>query len=356
MLKPKKSNGSTKRLHDCFLILYLDSLAYHLTLSYPRLFSKRYPTYFWIVVVPLTVLEELWRNVFVEKSWTRVGIILAIGTYLFVKLRPLVTISFIHAKAWAENRLEANSSAKTVIANGIKEGRILVEPDFFDLYLPPALQTQQAKDNFISVDKGLVFFPGALVEYQAYSGVSRRLSDEGMVVVLFDVERFHRLPIKLLGCDMSFVQRAIALLKSKYHIKVEEWSVGGHSLGGFTSQELVAEKPNFFRNAVLWANYRPLVLDDTFVNILVIQSTLDGVCESCRRDPERQQFLDSFARIRGRKKLHDIIGGNHSGFGDYAKQTFPSADKERTISLEEMHKEIVQVTSDFVFDRHSCNS
>jgi alpha/beta superfamily hydrolase len=339
-----------RRFGDRFLFLYIDTLAYHLSVSYPRLFSARYSAYLGIATVPATALGMLWWFLFIQKSLIRMVFILVVTVYLSVRLRSLIVLSYVHAKAWAANRLEANSLTKLLVEDGLGEGRIFTEPDFFDLFLPLSLTNSLSRNTQRTKTKtGILFFPGALVEYQAYASIAKRLSDKGIVVVLFNTERYHRLPIPFMGCNMRTVRKAVALLEQKYNLQVQEWSVGGHSLGGFTAQQLVAQEPHFFSNAILWANYQPLALGDTSVNVLVVQATRDGLGETFRQDPERQRFLDSLAAVRGRTHLHDIEGGNHGGFGDYAHQTFPHPDHERTISLEDMHEEIVQVTSDFIF-------
>lgn len=342
--------GDAERGGVNFPFLYRDAVAFHLSMQYPKLFSRRYPTYFCVFAVPLILLAQLWWYAVIQPSRTSAVPVVAVTVFLIWKIGPLLCISYVHANDWAENRLEANSSAQEIVMDGLKNGRIFVEPSFFDLFLPPKAISSKSSNSVLNAKAGLILFPGALVEHRAYASVAKRLSDEGIVVILFNTETFHRLPMSLLGCDLYNVRKAIVVAETKYHLTVQEWSLGGHSLGGFTAQQLVVQEPTFFRNVILWANYRPLILGNTSVNTLVIQATRDGVCESCRKDPERQQFLDSFARIRGRKKLHDIEGGNHGGFGDYAKQTFPNSDKDRTISLEAMHKEIVQVTRAFIFD------
>ena len=168
-------------------------------------------------------------------------------------------------------------------------------------------------------------------------------------MVLFNTEYYHRMPLEIFGCNMTQIQKAIFLVKNKYNVSVDSWSCGGHSLGGFTAQQLVKNHPTFFNNVVLWGIYRELMMGEHVeTNVLVVQATNDDVCKLFRQDPERQKFLDSIRRVKGHTSVHDINGGNHGGFGDYDKQIFPCPDGERTISLDEMHTELVQVTTDFI--------
>jgi predicted esterase len=245
--------------------------------------------------------------------------------------------------------LDANIRNYKIIQDGQSKGRIFVEDDFFDLFLPPTRGNNNNSRGNVHHKHGLVLFPGALVDYRAYAGVAQRLSDKGIVVVLFNTEHYHRMPIEIFGCNMKRIEKAVSLLETRYKISVQSWSCGGHSLGGFTAQLLVKNHPTFFKNAILWGIYRELMMGDHVqANVLVVQATNDGVCKLFRQDPERQKFLDSIARVQGRTSVHDIQGGNHGGFGDYEKQIFPCPDGERTISLDEMHTELVQVTADFI--------
>jgi hypothetical protein len=284
-------------------------------------------------------------------------------TFLGWRLHTLVSTSLVRAKAWADHRLDANPSARKAIVDGIQQNRVFIEPDFFDLFLPPSFAASPDATRSLTATAmktgprlakvGLIFFPGALVEYRAYAGVARKLSDAGIVVLIFNTERYHRLPLEIFGCNMANVKKAASMLEAKYNIHVKEWSCGGHSLGGYTAQQVVVHQPSFFRSIILWGVYRELILGELDVNTLVVQATRDGVCKSFREGQNREDFLESLTWIQGRTLLYDIDGGNHSGFGDYPTQTFPIPDDERTISLEAMHTELAQVTSDFLLNEHN---
>ena len=347
---------STQQLHGQLryrmFFLYFDAIAYHLSLEFPKLVTKRSEAYVSMVMLPLILLAELGNGVIMKRPWMRIAPTLAITAFVIYRFHTLIRQSLTRAKAWADNRLDANTSALKTLAEGIQKGRIRVEPGFFDLFLPPGVAATSHNTARTVVKAGLILFPGALVEYRAYAGVAKKLADEGVLVVLFNTERFHRLPVEIFECNMNNVQKAISMLHSKFKLQCQEWSIGGHSMGAFTSQQIVLENPTFFRCIVLFATYRPLMIEDSDIDVLVVQATCDGIGESFRKAPHRQQFLDSFAKLRRRKRLHDIEGGNHGGFGDYATQTFPVPDRERSIPLEAMHDEIVKVTADFLLGRN----
>mmetsp|Transcript_23805 Transcript_23805/g.38788 ORF Transcript_23805/g.38788 Transcript_23805/m.38788 type:complete len:380 (-) Transcript_23805:192-1331(-) len=344
----------------CILFLYFDAIAYHLSLEYPKIFTKKNDTYLWMTLIPSLLVFELGYGISTRKSIVRVAPALLLTAYLGYRLHAIITASLVRAKVWADHRLDANPSAVQVIRDGVKEKRVCIEPNFFDLFLPRTHESSSTTTTTTSTSQqtlhrykaGLVLFPGALVEYRAYAGVAKRLSDKGIVVLLFNTEHYHRFPIEIFGCNLSSVKRAIALLEQKYNLHVQDWSIGGHSLGGYTAQQVVNHQPTFFRNAVLWGIYRELIIGTSSINVLVVQATRDDLGKAFRENPQRRDFLDSLTRIRGRTSLHDIEGGNHGGFGDYAKQVFPAPDGDRTISLDDMHTELVQVTADFLLHDH----
>ena len=102
-------NGKRKRrFGDNIVLLYVDTLAYHLTELYPRLFSTKYPTYCWMVAVPSSAIALSWWSIRIQKTWALAVPVLTVSAYLVIHLWPVISVSYVHAKAWAEHRLEAN--------------------------------------------------------------------------------------------------------------------------------------------------------------------------------------------------------------------------------------------------------
>ena len=73
--------------------------------------------------------------------------------------------------------------------------------------------------------KGLIFYPGAKVEYTAYAPLLHEFARNGYVCMVI------HMPYNLAILDKNAADKYIDSLKDKY-TTVKNWYVGGHSLGG----------------------------------------------------------------------------------------------------------------------------
>lgn len=371
MAGPCATDGPTVRgFLPPALPLYWDSFAYHLSMAYPSrmLGGTSWRGWYVRMVSVLCLLGALLAYGTATGRWGGVVAPTSVVAVLLVWwVWPVLTLSMERSRLWGGNRLDANGTARTAVDRGVERGTVLVEGDFFDLFVPPPSlltdgdglpwpsrrggpsRSSSAELRYARV--GLVLFPGALVESRAYGGVCRRLAEErGVMVVLFNTERLHRLPIEFLGCDRRNVSRAMSVVETRYRMRAHAWSIGGHSLGGHTAEELLLQARDTFRKIVLWGVYRELILGAASADVLVVQASNDAIGASYREGPLREAFLSSLTKVQGRSLCHNIEGGNHGGFGDYEPQIFPTQDGGRTISLDAMHSELVEVTASFLLD------
>ena len=91
-------------------------------------------------------------------------------------------------------------------------------------------------------------------------------------------------------------------------------------------------------------------MEKTSVRALAITASNDGLQHSSMAD------MSSFgvwgeSDTKGRLFHVVIQGGNHGGFADYPCQTFPLPDGERSISLQEQHRQAVQATVEFLMPK-----
>jgi hypothetical protein len=345
------------------VLLYWDALAYILSVTYPSwslILGRSWKGWYVLMMSVPTLLLALLGYGICSKQWGwMVTPALAMTALLVRQMHPVVKRSREGAKPLERHRLDANSTARAAIHRGIELGTVYIERDVFDLFVPSSLlrngeasvtlDDRSRRKGLRCAKAGLLLFPGGLVEHRAYGGVARKLAEQkGIMVVLFNMERLHRLPMEFFGCNLHTVNRAMALLEGKYGVTAHEWSVGGHSLGGNAAQEMVVRAPNFFRNVVLWGVYRELILGAAPVDLLVVQASNDAIGNPYREGAPREAFLKSVRGVQGRSRCYEIQGGNHGGFGDYKAQTYPLPDGQRTISLEAMHNELVDVTASFL--------
>jgi dienelactone hydrolase len=264
----------------------------------------------------------------------------------FVGLLLVGTLGFLYmankmARQLLANRLAANPSALATVQKGLQTKRILREEGRYDIYLPRNETAKQGK----SYSAGLVLLPGALVDYNAYAGLLSKLSDEGVVAIAQDCEPL-RLSTEVNGSTEQAIRSCIQHAEEEHGFTVAKWAIGGHSLGGFTAMAIM-KKSRFFDSLVLYGCNRSYELETTALRVLSVTATNDGLAKSKGSNIESYEPWKE-DKYKGRLLHMAIEGGNHGGFGDYPQQTYPAPDGDRTISLEEQHKQIVETTARFL--------
>ena len=175
-------------------------------------------------------------------------------------------------------------------------------------------------------DTGFVFYPGGKVDYRAYAPILSLLAEQGYFVAVVPV------PLNLAFFDIN----AAAQVEAAYP-DIQNWFVGGHSLGGVAASSYAANHPEI-RGVVFWASYPA---DDSLkvnnIPAVSIFGTRDGLATSDKLDASRALLLPD-------TKFVPIEGGNHAQFGSYGPQ---AGDNEATISPEEQWNQAVVATVEF---------
>ena len=175
-------------------------------------------------------------------------------------------------------------------------------------------------------DTGFVFYPGGKVDYRAYAPILSLLAEQGYFVAVVPV------PLNLAFFDIN----AAAQVEAAYP-DIQNWFVGGHSLGGVAAYSYAANNPEI-RGVVFWASYPA---DDSLkvnnISAVSIFGTRDGLATSDKLDASRALLLPD-------TKFVPIEGGNHAQFGSYGPQ---AGDNEATISPEEQWNQAVAATVEF---------
>jgi predicted esterase len=172
---------------------------------------------------------------------------------------------------------------------------------------------------------GLILYPGGRVDPRAYAPAARALAEEGHLVVIVPM------PLNLAVFAPGRAAEVMAAFPG-----IENWAVGGHSLGGSMAANFAHSNPETVRGLVLWASY-PAGSDDLSGHQLAASSiygTRDGLATPDKIDASRS-LLPPDADWTA------IEGGNHAQFGWYGPQ---SGDNEATISREEQQAQIVAAT------------
>lgn len=146
----------------------------------------------------------------------------------------------------------------------------------------------------------LVFYPGGLVEAEAYAPLLRTLAEEGMDVCLV------RMPLRLAVFGMNKADAILPACEGK------RCFIGGHSLGGAVAANYASEHGDSLTGLILLAAYPTHELDDSLIEIS-IRGSEDGVLNTDKVEAGRQFAPDAFYE-------YVIEGGNHAQFGDYGPQ------------------------------------
>ena len=180
-----------------------------------------------------------------------------------------------------------------------------------------------------SATTGLILYPGARVDPQAYAVAAHQIAAEGFLVVIVPMP----LNLAIFGID-----RAEEVIQTFSEIDI--WAIGGHSLGGAMAAEFASQNANEISGLVLWAAY-PADSNDlsqSGLPVLSISASLDGLTTPEKIDSSRALLPPSTHFV-------EILGGNHAGFGTYGSQ---SGDGQATISQDEQQAQIIESTTEFL--------
>ena len=279
------------------------------------------------------------------------------------------------ANGMVSNRQAAFNSAKHLLIERITIGRAK-RLERCDVYYPKASTTQNGPDRVAKI--GLIFYPGALVDRTAYASIASRLSDMGILVAVVNLEPCR---VVLNSDNYKCKEEVMRIIYDSLFTpgeglwEVEEWAVGGHSMGGHTAITVLGkEMSSTIKKLVLWGvssypNCRPL-RDIPGMNVLVINGSNDAISKSTKLNsskhiefkakmpPEPPASVgDSIANFENGYTYKVIIeGGNHAGCAHYGPQTYPFPDGERTITLEQQQSQTAEMTAKFLLDGHLNNS
>ena len=267
-----------------------------------------------------------------------------------------------------KNRQDAFKSAKNLLVERIRVGRASRLANC-DVYYPPLSSSGEKKAKV-----GFVFYPGALVDRTAYSPVATMLSDRGIMVVVANLE-----PTRLLmtAYNINLREKVMRMINDALFLggegiwEVEEWSIGGHSMGCFAAITAVAqEMSSTIKKVVLYGTGAypdetyadsPPLRDAVGVNVLVMNGSEDLIATSTLLSgPEKEKiFKEKMPPLLPANKSacsdgggytirKTIDGGNHAGCASYGPQAFPLLDGTRTITLDEQQKMTSRLTADFL--------
>ena len=170
--------------------------------------------------------------------------------------------------------------------------------------------------------KGLIFYPGGKVEYTAYIPLMQACAEQGIMCVLLEM------PFNLAVFDVN----AADSIQKKYP-EIEEWYIGGHSLGGSMAASYLGNNAEDYEGLILLGSYAATDLSDTDIDVLLIYGSEDEVMNRENYEKNKLNLPDDFTEIV-------IDGGCHAYFGMYGAQDgdgTPAITNEEQISLTVEH-------------------
>jgi len=174
---------------------------------------------------------------------------------------------------------------------------------------------------------GFIFYPGGKVEYTAYEPLMEACASEGIMCVLIEM------PFNLAVFDVDAAEG----IQEQYP-DIENWYIGGHSLGGSMAATYLSENTDDFEGLILLGSYSTANLSDTSLGVLSIYGSEDQVLNREKYEENKSNFPNDFTE-------RVIEGGCHAYFGMYGLQ---DGDGTPTISNKEQIEQTVYAIAEFV--------
>lgn len=181
----------------------------------------------------------------------------------------------------------------------------------------------------VSHGTGVVFYPGAFVEPEAYAPPLRLLAEQGVTTVLV------RMPSNLAVYAPNAAEDVLDAVEGP-----DAWVIAGHSLGGAMAAHFAAGHPDRVVGLAMWAGYPP-AKDDLSAQAIAVTSVTATEDEVLDRD----KFDDAKALLPADTTFPVIEGGNHAGFGSYGPQ---KKDGQATITPAAQHELAVGAVVDLL--------
>lgn len=215
---------------------------------------------------------------------------------------------------WSWATIQAQEATEPALAilqeNGVKreDGQLIFPPD------APASQ-------------GVIYYPGGLVEPEAYAGTAQGLADAGYLVVI------PKMPLNL---AFTGINRADGIMAA--FPEIESWVIGGHSLGGAMAAEYAKNNVAKLDGLIMLASYP--ANNEEFVDFPIPILSIIGSADP--GSPNQRAFYEQISDVA---ELVIIEGGNHRQYADYS---FQQNDGVATISAAEQQAQIITAVVRFL--------
>jgi len=176
-------------------------------------------------------------------------------------------------------------------------------------------------------ETGLIYYPGGLVDPEAYAVTGQGVADAGYLVVI------PKMPLNLAFMGINRADR----IRQEYP-EIDSWVIGGHSLGGAMAAEYAKNNLDSIDGLIMYASYPANF--DAYVDFPIPILTIIGT-----NDPGSTKQEEFYDAISDSATLFLIEGGNHRQYADYS---FQNNDGIPTISAGEQQDQIIAATIQFL--------
>lgn len=175
---------------------------------------------------------------------------------------------------------------------------------------------------------GLIFYPGALVDPDAYVPMARAVAEAGYEAVIINIP--FRAGMMARNRDVAFARTTTFMADAPQ----KAWIIGGHSRGGKMAVQLAQAQPDLMQGLLLVGTSHPREDDLSHITMDVTKvfASNDGLAS----EEEVHQFAPN---LPSHTHWVRIDGGNHAQFGWYGWQL---GDRGATISREAQQQQAVE--------------
>lgn len=149
---------------------------------------------------------------------------------------------------------------------------------------------------------GLIFYPGGKVEHSAYIPLMQACAEKGILCIIAEM------PFNLAVLDINAADGI-----QKEYPQIENWYIGGHSLGGSMAASYLEKHTDEYEGLILLGSYSTADLSDVGIEVLSIYGSEDQVLN-------REKYNDNMSNLPKDFKEIVIEGGCHAYFGMYGAQ------------------------------------
>ena len=176
---------------------------------------------------------------------------------------------------------------------------------------------------------GRIFYPGGKVEFTSYLPLMAACAEQGILCVLVEM------PANLAVLDVN----AADGICEKYP-EIENWYIGGHSLGGSMAASYLSKHTDYLDGLILLGSYSTADLSELGVEALSVYGSEDGVMN-------REKYEKYATNLPEGYEEYIIDGGCHAYFGLYGEQ---DGDGQATVTPTEQISITAEKIAKFILE------